>query len=56
MTRRRDQGPPQTGPGERDVLLGFLDYLREAVAAKVTGVPEPQVRTPGVPSGTNCSA
>jgi hypothetical protein len=38
------------------VLLGFLDYLREAVAAKVTGVPEPQVRTPGVPSGTNCSA
>jgi hypothetical protein len=34
-------------------LLGFLDYLREAIAAKVDGVPEPQVREPGVPSGTN---
>lgn len=35
------------------MLLGLLDYLREAIAAKATGVPEPQVRTPGVPSGTN---
>lgn len=45
--------PPATGGGERDVLLGFLDYLRESVAAKVQGAPEPQVRTPGVESGTN---
>jgi uncharacterized damage-inducible protein DinB len=45
--------PPATGGGERDVLLGFLDYLRESVAAKVAGVPEPQVRQPRVPSGTN---
>ncbi|AXB41238.1 DinB family protein [Amycolatopsis albispora] len=51
--RRRDLGPPRTGPGEKDVLVGFLDYLRESVAAKAEGVPEPQVRTRGVPSGTN---
>ena len=34
-------------------LLGFLDYLREGVAAKVEGAPEPQVRAAGVESGTN---
>ncbi|RSD17225.1 DinB family protein [Amycolatopsis eburnea] len=50
---RRDAGPPRTGPGEREVLLGFLDYLRASVIAKVEGVAEPAVRTPGVPSGTN---
>ncbi|RZS44659.1 uncharacterized protein DUF664 [Herbihabitans rhizosphaerae] len=52
-TRRRDARPPQTGPGEKEVLLGFLDYLRAAVIAKTQGVPEPQIRTPGVASGTN---
>lgn len=51
--RRRDLGPPRTGPGEKDVLLGFLDYLRASVIAKTQGVDEPQVRTPGVESGTN---
>ncbi|GLY80243.1 DinB family protein [Actinoallomurus iriomotensis] len=51
--QRRDAGPPKTGPGEKDVLVGFLDYLRAAVIAKTTGVPEPQIRTPGVTSGTN---
>ena len=50
---RRDQPPPATGASERDVLVGFLDYLRESVIAKVEGAPEPQVRTPGVQSGTN---
>ena len=35
------------------MLLGFLDYLRAAVIAKTDGLGEPQVRTPGVPSGTN---
>lgn len=50
---RRDARPPTTGPSEKDVLLGFLDYLRASVASKVEGVPEPQVRTPGVGSGTN---
>jgi uncharacterized protein DUF664 len=52
-SRRRDTPPPRTGPAEKDVLRGFLDQLRAAVAAKADGVPEPQVRTPGVPSGTS---
>ena len=51
--KRRDTGPPATGPGERDVLLGFLGYLRTSIAAKAEGVPEDEVRAPGVPSGTN---
>jgi hypothetical protein len=53
MKRKRDTGPPSTGPEERDVLTGFLDYLRAAIAAKADGVPEDQARAPGVPSGTN---
>ena len=48
-----DARPPRTGDSERDVLVGFLDYLRSCVVPKVQGVPEPQMRTPGVPSGTN---
>ena len=51
--RRSDRPPPATGGGEREVLLGFLDYLRDSVIRKVDGVPEPDVRQPGVPSGTN---
>ena len=51
--RRRDTPPPRTGAGEKEVLQGFLDYLRTSVAAKPEGAPEPQVRTAGVPSGTN---
>lgn len=51
--RRNDTPPPRTGSSEADVLRGFLDYLRASVAAKVEGAPEPQVRTAGVPSGTN---
>jgi Protein of unknown function (DUF664) len=50
---RKDTGPPQTGADEKATLLGFLDYLRSAIADKAAGVPEPQVRTAGVPSGTN---
>lgn len=53
VRRRRDSPPPRTDSQERDVLLGFLDYLRESIAAKVEGAPEPQVRTSAVPSGTN---
>ncbi|OEU99052.1 MULTISPECIES: DinB family protein [Streptomyces] len=52
-SRRRDTPPPRTGPAEAEVLRGFLDHLRDAVAAKVEGAPEPQVRTAQVPSGTN---
>jgi uncharacterized damage-inducible protein DinB len=51
--RKRDTGPPLTGSGEKDVLLGFLDYLRASIAAKAEGAPEPEARAPGVPSGTN---
>ncbi|WP_199549366.1 DinB family protein [Streptomyces sp. N35] len=51
--RRRDAPPPRTGNSETEVLRGFLDYLRQSVAAKVEGAPEPEVRTAAVPSGTN---
>lgn len=49
----RDRKPPATDNDEKAVLLGFLDHLREAVATKAAGAPEPDVRTAGVPSGTN---
>jgi hypothetical protein len=48
-----DHKPPRTGNDERAVLRGFLGHLRSAVATKAAGVPEPDVRTAGVPSGTN---
>jgi len=51
--KRTDLTPPGVSGDERSVLLAFLDYLRDSVAGKVAGVPEPQVREPGVPSGTN---
>lgn len=51
--RRRDTPPPRTGTSEKDVLVGFLDYLRTSIAEKIDDVPEPAVRTPGVSSGTN---
>ncbi|MEV0523227.1 DinB family protein [Streptomyces sp. NPDC050439] len=38
---------------EKDTLRGFLDQLRNSVADKVAGVPEPQVRAAMVPSGTS---
>ena len=53
MPNKKDTRPPRTGADEKATLLGFLDYLRVAIAAKADGVPEPQVRTPGVPSGTS---
>ncbi|MER6175485.1 DinB family protein [Streptosporangium sp. NPDC001681] len=51
--RRGDTPPPRTGSSEIEILRGFLDYLRTSIAAKVDDAPEPQVRTAGVPSGTN---
>ena len=54
--RRPDQPPPSTGSTEKEVLHDFLSYLRESALTKVAGVPEPQIRTPGVASGTTCSA
>jgi hypothetical protein len=53
MPKRTDARPPQTGAEEKATLLGFLEYLRRAIAAKAEGVPDPQIRTAGVPSGTN---
>lgn len=50
---RTDARPPRAGNTEHETLRAFLDYLRTSVAAKVEGAPEPQVRTAGVPSGTN---
>jgi hypothetical protein len=51
--RKKDTGPPSPDGDEQSTLLGFLDYVREAVAAKLEGAPEPQVRQAAVPSGTN---
>ncbi|MEV4346782.1 DinB family protein [Actinoplanes sp. NPDC049596] len=53
VTRKKDAGPGFVGTDERSSLLGFLDYLRASIAGKVADVPEPAVRTGGVPSGTN---
>ncbi|CAN3130884.1 DinB family protein [Mycobacterium sp. smrl_JER01] len=53
-SKRRDNRPPSTGGCEKEVLVGFLEYLRHCVQLKLEGAPEPDVRTPGVPSGTNC--
>lgn len=49
----QDTRPPRAGGGEKATLLAFLNYLRTGVAAKLDDAPEPQVRTAGVPSGTN---
>ena len=51
--KRKDTGPEWTAPGEKATLVGFLDYLRTSIMDKVAGVPEPAVRTAGVPSGTS---
>ena len=51
--RRKDTGPAWTAPGEKATLLGFLNYIRDSIAGKVAGTPEPHVRTAGVPSGTS---
>lgn len=38
---------------ERDVLLYYLNGMRNAVVRKSEGLTDEQLRTPGVPSGTN---
>ncbi|GIE94845.1 DinB family protein [Paractinoplanes rishiriensis] len=48
-----DRKPPGLEADEKTTLAGFLNYLRDAIAAKVEGVPEPEVRAPAVPSGTS---
>ncbi|WP_017242002.1 DinB family protein [Streptomyces sp. SS] len=51
--QRRDVGPPDSNSGEKSTLVAFLDYVREAVAAKAEGLDDVRGRTPGVPSGTS---
>ncbi|MFE6222764.1 MULTISPECIES: DinB family protein [unclassified Streptomyces] len=51
--RRRDVGPPGSDSDEKSTLLAFLNYVREAVAAKAQDLDDGQGRTPGVPSGTS---
>ncbi|RKS69117.1 uncharacterized protein DUF664 [Actinomadura pelletieri DSM 43383] len=50
---RGDVRPPSLNSDERTTLLTFLDYLRESVVAKATGVSDEAARAPGVPSGTS---
>ncbi|TDB80396.1 DinB family protein [Actinomadura sp. KC216] len=50
---RGDVRPPDLHADERTTLLTFLDYLRESVVAKASGVPDAAARAPGVPSGTS---
>jgi uncharacterized damage-inducible protein DinB len=51
--RRADLGPPSLNVDEKTTLVVFLDYLREALIAKTAGVPDDQLRAPGVASGTS---
>ncbi|MGW2377379.1 DinB family protein [Kitasatospora sp. NPDC001683] len=48
-----DNRPPTLHADERTTLLAFLDYLREAVIAKVDGLGDEDARRPGVASGTS---
>lgn len=50
---RGDPSPPFLVASEKETLLAFLDYLREAIVAKLDGVSEDDARRPGVPSGTS---
>jgi uncharacterized damage-inducible protein DinB len=50
MTDRR---PPSLNADEKTTLKVFLDYLRESLAEKLTGLTDEQVRTAGVESGTS---
>jgi hypothetical protein len=49
--------PDATGPdlvgSERDVLLHYLNKMRDAVVRASEGLTDEQQRTPGVPSGTS---
>ena len=46
--RRKDTPPPATGGSEKEVLVGFLDYLRASAVAKLDGVSEVSVMLPVV--------
>jgi hypothetical protein len=48
-----DRRTPFTNAGERETLVAFLDYLREAVLIKVSGLDDDALRRTLVPSGTS---
>jgi hypothetical protein len=50
---RGDLQSPDVRGDEKTTLLAFLDYLRDAVVAKVVGVPDQLARRPGVESATS---
>ena len=48
-----DRRTPFIEAGERETLVAFLDYLREAVLIKVSGIDDDALRRSFVPSGTS---
>jgi uncharacterized damage-inducible protein DinB len=48
-----DRRTPFTNADERETLVAFLDYLREAVLLKVSGIDDDALRRALVPSGTS---
>ena len=53
LSRMPDRRTPFVNAGERDTLVAFLDYLRDAVVVKVEGLSEADARRALVPSGTS---
>jgi hypothetical protein len=47
-----DRRTPFMNAGERETLVAFLDYLRESVIVKATGLDGESLRRTTVPSGT----
>ncbi len=48
-----DSSGPDLIGSERDVLINYLNKMRDAVVRTSEGLTEEQQRAPGVPSGTN---
>ncbi|ACU75856.1 protein of unknown function DUF664 [Catenulispora acidiphila DSM 44928] len=48
-----DQGPPAVVAGEKDTLLTFMRYLREAIIRKAEGLPDDIARRSGLPTGAS---
>ncbi len=50
---RPDMSPPRLIAGEKETLVGFLDYLRESAAGKLDGISNEEARRPLVASGSS---
>jgi uncharacterized damage-inducible protein DinB len=48
-----DHPSPSLVAGEKDTLVTFLDYLRDAIVRKASDIDETEARRPLVPSGTS---